>query len=706
MPNVPFVLAAHLAHEANRPALPALLAAVEALGAPAVRLLRALCPALYRPSWYAARARISGAAGAYALVYRARLPAWGGGGSVVLKLLDAPRHVQDRCAQLDFHSEVTILESLRAARAPAACAMFDYGLDARGDAMALVLKDYRCSLRQWRAAQPADPAPLLRLYYAVFREVVVAARALLAAGVVHFDLKCDNVLLAPAEGGGGGDGAFWAPRSPRPPFRVVLADFGESKLFVPAAGAPGGGDLGAGDPGSARGAGASALAAPGSARGRAAAARAEGGVTSRARGTDCFKSPEMLTVGGAAAGAGGRAYDRRRRQGAGASSDVWSLGCLLFELVTGRLLFSDQDWLQLVARVTSASMPLVAEDKAALVAGAPGVRELLAFMLVRDPALRPTLGDCLAKLDDVLGALGPSLPPHAPSSGRREGVAAAAAAAERGPDAGAGAGAAAAAGGGDGPPLPLAGVTRFARGLLLAPAGALRSAALREHGIRTVLLLLRPPEGEGEEEGAGGGALPSPRHAAAARLGARRAEAQALPRPPAPPEPRRELSFGAAAGRSDSSASGSGSDGGGACAPPSLPALGAAAGRGALRRVLGDPALSAAAEACAAVGAAAAAVFVPGPAAGAAGVQRWLDAVLPALCAAADAPGGGVLVAAEGGCEGELALLAVGRLVHGAAAEAPYPAMVRAARWGLDLWLRPEHLAAVERWAAPGARTL
>lgn len=28
-------------------------------------------------------------------------------------------------------------------------------------------------------------------------------------------------------------------------------------------------------------------------------------------------------------------YDRRQRKGAGAASDVWSLGCLLFELVTG-----------------------------------------------------------------------------------------------------------------------------------------------------------------------------------------------------------------------------------------------------------------------------------------------------------------------------------------------------------------------------------
>lgn len=45
-------------------------------------------------------------------------------------------------------------------------------------------------------------------------------------------------------------------------------------------------------------------------------------------------------------------YDRRKKEGAGLPSDVWSLGCLLFELLTGSYLFHAADWIQFFLRVT------------------------------------------------------------------------------------------------------------------------------------------------------------------------------------------------------------------------------------------------------------------------------------------------------------------------------------------------------------------
>ena len=41
--------------------------------------------------------------------------------------------------------------------------------------------------------------------------------------------KCDNILLEALPGVSESD--FWAPPSDCPPFRVVLADFGESRRF-------------------------------------------------------------------------------------------------------------------------------------------------------------------------------------------------------------------------------------------------------------------------------------------------------------------------------------------------------------------------------------------------------------------------------------------------------------------------------------------
>ena len=47
--------------------------------------------------------------------------------------------------------------------------------------------------------------------------------------VVHFDLKCDNILLEALPGVSQQE--FWAPSSDSPPFKLILADFGDSCDF-------------------------------------------------------------------------------------------------------------------------------------------------------------------------------------------------------------------------------------------------------------------------------------------------------------------------------------------------------------------------------------------------------------------------------------------------------------------------------------------
>ncbi|KAI8112526.1 hypothetical protein M9434_003849 [Picochlorum sp. BPE23] len=377
MQNIPFILQHHLNVSPTLELLPRICSNLhESIGEHAIIFLRLLCADPFRPHWYTSRVRISGAAGAYATVYRCSLPWWSEGRGTVLKVIDAPKHNHDRCSQVEFYSEVSIHQRLL--NHPRACQMLDFGVDMGADALVLVLKEYKCSLKQWRLSQEESPQFKIEIYWAIFREIVLACIEILDEGIVHFDLKCDNVLLDPCDGASedafqrgtlssGGRLRSLLKKSDckgRLAFRVVLGDFGESVMF------PGGRD------------------------------GAQKGSTTQSRGTDAFKSPEMLMVD-CAPQTHQKGYDRRRAQGAGAPSDVWSLGCLLFELFTGNVLYNDTDWLQLAARVTRPDSQLIPDDRLKMIADLPGVEDMLRFMLVRDPKMRPTLPDVLNRLEMV-----------------------------------------------------------------------------------------------------------------------------------------------------------------------------------------------------------------------------------------------------------------------------------------------------------------
>ena len=52
---------------------------------------------------------------------------------------------------------------------------------------------------------------------------------LAAKNVVHFDLKCDNILLDPLKGQ---EEQMWHPSSSLVPFKAVLADFGTARQYA------------------------------------------------------------------------------------------------------------------------------------------------------------------------------------------------------------------------------------------------------------------------------------------------------------------------------------------------------------------------------------------------------------------------------------------------------------------------------------------
>ena len=111
--------------------------------------------------------------------------------------------------------------------------------------------------------------------------------------ITHYDIKCDNILIE--------------PDNPSPEngflglnFKITIADLGTCKIFVDE----------------------------------------DEELDLVSRGTQAIKSPEMVNLDIANNDEGAN-YDRRRKVGTTRASDIWSMGCLLYELLTGDFLFNE-----------------------------------------------------------------------------------------------------------------------------------------------------------------------------------------------------------------------------------------------------------------------------------------------------------------------------------------------------------------------------
>lgn len=238
---------------------------------------------------------------------------------VAVKQLPFPNSISGRCVLYDIFSEVAALQELRGENC--AVPLHDYGVD--DSSYYLVMKRYDCSLREWRAKQIKGLAENLPVYMKIFREVLKAVVVTHQHSITHYDLKCDNFLLE--------DNC------------VALGDYGECKLFN----------------------------------------NEEDECDWKARGTECIKSPEMLTLS--------VELKDGEKSGTTRKSDVWSLGCLLYELLTGEYLFSNEDYVVFYLRVTSEEEKVLAEDKAKGLEGNVYLLNFLSYLLVRDARKRPSI---------------------------------------------------------------------------------------------------------------------------------------------------------------------------------------------------------------------------------------------------------------------------------------------------------------------------
>ena len=54
-------------------------------------------------------------------------------------------------------------------------------------------------------------------------------------------------------------------------------------------------------------------------------------------------------------------YDRRKKIGTTRASDIWSLGCLFYEMLTGDYLYHKPDWVNFYIQVTSPNEELLTQ---------------------------------------------------------------------------------------------------------------------------------------------------------------------------------------------------------------------------------------------------------------------------------------------------------------------------------------------------------
>lgn len=341
--------------------------------------------------------------------------------AVAVKLVSFPSDPLDRCVVSQVLPEVAVLEELtrrwvtavtgptaasaasgssssseRAAPPPSALTegcpvvcLLDYGVTPW--AVWLVMERCESSLGGWRrdGLQAALPgaSPRSRLITLLHLVQAVAARVdqLHGAGVAHYDLKADNVLLrsgaraAIAAHARALDAAHSLPpesavASHAPTWRALLpyvcvADFGESD-FRP--------DLPAHSRPLLLGRGTECIKAPellraARARGRAAAAAAAAAVAAGRPGSN-DPSADEDEPGAAAAVAAAAAGGASAALGPPPASacDVWSVGCLLYELAAGRYLYQDDDWARFFLSVTGDTHPARTGTGATEVGGAAG----------------------------------------------------------------------------------------------------------------------------------------------------------------------------------------------------------------------------------------------------------------------------------------------------------------------------------------------
>jgi serine/threonine protein kinase len=362
-----------------------------------------------------------------------------------VKRVNRERSVYDVAIINDIFTEITCLEMLSNVRG--VCRLYNFGVYSGEYWLVMELCDI--NLLQWReqtdkslrnfihgsdipAGTPSYTTSILSFMsvaLALFEDACIILKNVHQLGIVHFDIKCSNFLIKGNPGvvldwwrrrnallQKGKDEAmanknFWISSG-----ILQLTDFGESVIFPT-------NDFESAKTSVSTGGSGSPLKRQSSIVDRKYVE------LNRARGTLCIQSPEMLVISNhpkestlrelnsANAAATDRSHKLRMSSfpPPSYSSDIWSLGCVLVELVTGTPLFSDRPWPELycllcmdnhtttVSEVVDKCLnTVVAGDISYPVTFLVDLKALAMSMLQQDPMTRASIGDTVARLSDII----------------------------------------------------------------------------------------------------------------------------------------------------------------------------------------------------------------------------------------------------------------------------------------------------------------
>ena len=362
--NILYIIHHHLNREENYNILPLLLkfiSQIHPFGA-GQRLLKLLCKQFFNASFYSNWEKIGG--GQFGTVFQCNTGLTEPN-IVAIKKTELEQNIFSPCHLFDIFTEVTALEALRLENC--VTQLYDYGCD--DEYYYIVMKRYPISLKKWRIQQKQSLKEMLPTYLSIFKDILQAVQIIHNNNTTHYDLKCDNIVLDFLTNDR--DNTYDVDATDdneNDSICIRVADFGECRMFL----------------------------------------NEIDEHCTRSRGTDVIKSPEMLKHFGYQIRKEDDNFDRRKKIGTTRSSDIWSLGCLFYELLTGNFLFEEiqDNYLEFMYKIDKSSInDLLTEKKLSLIDNNPYLVDFLKFMLVKNQTYRPNIDTVIKRFEHVYALL-------------------------------------------------------------------------------------------------------------------------------------------------------------------------------------------------------------------------------------------------------------------------------------------------------------